>query len=255
MIAHPVGEALIHAGLPRSHVLNALHVEAEIDEAGLVAALDDLYAGLRHRRAFVERADLGERLAPGMSERGWQVQRDVYMALRRPRDRAPVPGLAREVDEATLAAVDASTVREEPWGADEEVVRQIVGARALLAGAVPASRFFVAADAGVDAAVTTLFSDGATAQVENVATLAAHRRRGLARAAVCVAVDAALAMGHELVFIVADADAWPRELYARLGFDPIGRAWNFVRPMPGPAGPGQPDSRRRPPAKSRASRT
>jgi predicted GNAT family acetyltransferase len=113
-------------------------------------------------------------------------------------------------------------------------VRQIVASRTLLADAVAATRFFVAADAGVDAAVTTLYSDGTTAQVENVATLRAHRRRGLARAAVSLAVDAALAMGHELVFIVADADAWPRELYARLGFDPIGGAWNYVRPAPGP---------------------
>jgi predicted GNAT family acetyltransferase len=166
-----------------------------------------------------------------MRDRGWQVQRDVYMALRRRRDRAPAAGLAREVDAATLAAVDARTVREEPWGADEEVVRQIIASRALLARAVAATRYFVAADAGVDATVTTLYSDGTTAQVEDVATLRAHRRRGLARAAVSLAVDAAVAMRHELVFIVADADAWPRTLYDRLGFDPMGRAWNFVRPM------------------------
>jgi predicted GNAT family acetyltransferase len=191
-----------------------------------------------HRRAFVERADTGERLEPVMRERGWQVQRDVHMALRRRRDRPPAVGLAREVDAATLAAVDAMTVREEPWGADEEVVRQILASRALLADAVAATRFFVAAEAGVDATVTTLYSDGTTAQIEDVATLRAHRRRGLARAAVSFAIDAALAMGNELVFIVADAEAWPRELYARLGFDPIGDAWNYVRQVPEPPGRG-----------------
>jgi hypothetical protein len=49
---------------------------------------------------------------------------------------------------------------------------------------------------------------------------------------VTAAVDAALAMGHELIFIVADEDDWPKDLYARLGFDPVGRAWAFTRPGP-----------------------
>ena len=31
--------------------------------------------------------------------------------------------------------------------------------------------------------------------------------------------------GTELVFIVADDDDWPKDLYGRLGFEPIGRAW------------------------------
>ena len=40
---------------------------------------------------------------------------------------------------------------------------------------------------------------------------------------VSAAVDAAVAAGHELVFLVADADDWPRDLYAKLGFREIGR--------------------------------
>jgi hypothetical protein len=31
------------------------------------------------------------------------------------------------------------------------------------------------------------------------------------------------------VFIVADDDGWPKQLYARLGFDPIGRMGMFHR--------------------------
>jgi GNAT superfamily N-acetyltransferase len=154
------------------------------------------------------------------------------MALRRPRDRAAQPGLAREVDSATLHAAEAATVREEPYGGDEDVVRQIVGMRVGMAEAVPVTRFFVGAADGVDAAVTTLYSDGLTAQVDDVATLRGYRRRGLARATLTAAVDAALEMGPELVFIVADDDDWPKDLYGRLGFDPIGRAWSFTRPGP-----------------------
>jgi GNAT superfamily N-acetyltransferase len=214
-------------------VLNSLHVDAEVDADQLIAAVEDLYGdGYLHRRAFVERSDTGERLAPGLSPRGWLVERDLYMALRRPRDRAPAPGLAREVDAATHRVAEATTVREEPYGRDEDVVGQLVGMRTALAEAVPVARFFVGRADGVDAAVTTLYSDGVTAQVEDVATLRDYRRRGLARAAVSAAIEAAVEMGHRFVFIVADEDDWPKDLYGRLGFDPIGRAWSLTRPGP-----------------------
>ena len=213
-------------------MLNSLHVDAEVDGDQLVAALDDLYGAYLHRRAYVERDDTGRRLAPDLRRRHWLVERNVLMALRRPRDRAPEPGLAREVDGATLQATEAATIREEPYGRDEEVVRQLVGMRAALAGAVPATRFFVGASDGVDAAVTTLYSDGVIAQIEDVATLRDYRRRGLARATVSAAIDAALQMRHDLVFIVADDEDWPKDLYRRLGFDAIGHVWAFTRPGP-----------------------
>ena len=167
-----------------------------------------------------------------MRRRRWLVERNVFMALRRPRDRAPAPGLAREVDAETLLVAEAASVREEPYGRDEEVVQQLLGMRTCLAGAVPSARFFVGAADGADAAVTTLYSDGRTAQIEDVATLRDYRRRGLARATVSMAIDAAVEMGHDFIFIVADDDDWPKDLYGRLGFDPIGRAWAFVRPGP-----------------------
>jgi predicted GNAT family acetyltransferase len=168
----------------------------------------------------------------GLSRRGWLVEHDLYMALRRPRDRPAEPGLVREVDAATHRLAEAATVREEPYGRDEDVVRQLVGMRTALADAVATARFFVGRADGVDAAVTTLYSDGATAQVEDVATLRDYRRRGLARAAVSAAIDAAVEMGHRFVFIIADDEDWPKELYGRLGFDPIGRAWSITRPGP-----------------------
>ena len=126
-------------------------------------------------------------------------------------------------------------MREEPYGCNEDVVRQLVAMREALAAAVPVARWFVGVDGGVDAAVTTLYSDGAVAQVEDVVTLRDHRRRGLARATLTLALDAAIDMGHELVFIVADEDDWPKDLYARLGFDPVGHAWGFTRVKRRPA--------------------
>jgi ribosomal protein S18 acetylase RimI-like enzyme len=227
-IVHPFGEAFVDTRLPRAHVLNSLHVDAEVDPDQLVAALDDLYAGYGHRRADVEAVDTGARLAPELRRRRWQVARNVVMALRRPRDRDGDRSLAREVDAATHREADAATLRSEPYGRDEEVVRQLVDMRTAFAAAIPVTRWFVGAADGVDAAVTTLFSDGRVAQIEDVVTLRDYRRRGLARAALTLALDAAIDMGHELVFLVADADDWPKDLYSQLGFDPVGEIWGFT---------------------------
>jgi ribosomal protein S18 acetylase RimI-like enzyme len=227
---HPLGEAFFDDALPNVWVLNELSVDAETDAPALVAALDDLFGQLPHRRAFVEVPEVGARLAPAMRAEGWLVERDVFMELRRERDRPPAPGLAREVDEVAIRAVEARTIGEAPYG-KPHIVEQLLASRSAF-GRAGRARYFVASADGVDACHTTLYSDGVTAQVEDVGTLKAFRRRGLARAACCAAIDAALAAGHEHVFIVADDEDWPKELYARLGFDAIGTPWCFTRPGP-----------------------
>jgi predicted GNAT family acetyltransferase len=60
-----------------------------------------------------------------------------------------------------------------------------------------------------------------------VYTIDAYRGRGYARALVTRAVALARQAGHELTFIVADDEDWPKRLYARIGFEPAGLAWVF----------------------------
>ena len=60
-------------------------------------------------------------------------------------------------------------------------------------------------------------------------TLEEFRGLGVARAVVLAAVEAARAAGAERVFIAADDDDWPKSLYERVGFDRIGRVWEFQR--------------------------
>ena len=92
-------------------------------------------------------------------------------------------------------------------------------------------------------------------------SLPEHRGTGLGRLVTSAALAAGLALEPELLFIVADDEDWPKELYERLGFEPAGRIRGFLRPPPVRPGGRRAGlsalryaSVRRPPAKSRASR-
>ena len=212
---------------PLYHAVNALRITSPAPDAGAIAAAaDDVLAGLGHRFLIVE-GPAGPRVAPDLVRRGYAAEDHVFMALRRPRDRPPAPGLAREANEAELEAVEAQTTAEAPHGGDPAVVAALTAGRRLLHAAAPGTRFVVAGADGQDAAHATLYADGRIAQVEDVATRTAFRGRGLARAVVSLACE--LAAAHELVFIVADEADWPKALYARLGFDPVGHAWAFTK--------------------------
>jgi predicted GNAT family acetyltransferase len=82
---------------------------------------------------------------------------------------------------------------------------------------------------GQPASVCELYVLGDVAQVEDVNTIEEFRGRGLGSAVVLAAADAARARGCDVVFLIADDADWPKDLYARLGFDPVGRFWSFVR--------------------------
>src|SRR5439155_20514130 len=100
-VAHPLGLLLFDDAHPRVWVHNQLHVTGpagDIDD--LVRVLDEQYGHLPHRRVVVEDEGEGERLAGGFRDRGWETDVTVYMALRKPRDRHPEPGLAEEVSAA-----------------------------------------------------------------------------------------------------------------------------------------------------------
>jgi hypothetical protein len=40
-------------------------------------------------------------------------------------------------------------------------------------------------------------------------------------------VELAREDGHDVIFITADDNDWPKELYGRIGFRPLGRIWQF----------------------------
>ncbi len=206
---------------PRHHAVNMVRITAREATAEAVAgAADEVLGGLGHRALVIEDADLGRRLTPALGARGYRIDDHVIMVRRRPPDRPPDTRGAREAGEAELEAVEAATTAEAPHGDDPGVVAELTAGRRLLHAAAPGTRYVVGAADGVDAAHATLYANGRIAQIEDVGTLQAFRRRGLARAVVSLACE--LAAGHEVLFLVADQGDWPKDLYARLGFDPVG---------------------------------
>ena len=224
----PHGVALLTPSLPLVWQLNAIRVEDSEATAGALAAeADELLAAVAHRKLVVHDEALGGRLAPALSAQGWNAFRLLVMVHRRAPDRPAEAGLAAEVSRERGAEVLAAFRREQPFGWQEEAVRQLAAMDERYTRSRSTRDF--AAPADEPGCACRLYSDGRLAQVDEVGTLEARRGRGYARATVLAAADAAAADGCEPVFLLTDASDWPQHLYRRLGFDAIGAVYEFLK--------------------------
>lgn len=227
------GRALFNDSFPLVWDLNVLRVdEAEDATAELLAEdAERLHgqAGHAHRRVTVLDEVAGERLEPGFRALGWKPECFLFMAWRGQGERRAAPADIREVESSALRPLREEILRAEPWAASSEVVRQVIDSSFLVARTSGARHFAALVDGEV-AGGADLYSDGRTAQVEDVSTFLAYRGRGLASAVVLHLVGEALAARHDFVFLIADDADWPKKLYARLGFAPLRRKWMFLRP-------------------------
>jgi ribosomal protein S18 acetylase RimI-like enzyme len=218
---------------------NLLWVERDAPAPDLIAEADRILggAGLSHREIRVDVDVAGKALATPLAAAGYGCDRIVVMRLERAMEGSPAAVGAEEIDLDTLRPTLETMIGREPWGDSEETVRTLAAFRrelVLHAGA----RFFCARVDDEIASVCELYQDGPVAQIEDVNTLQEFRNRGLGRAVVRQATVQALADGADLIFIHALDDDWPKGLYARLGFEPIGHVWSFVRPSwTGPKSP------------------
>jgi GNAT superfamily N-acetyltransferase len=226
-LATPHGLALLTPSLPLVWQLNAIRVDAPGAEVGaLVAEADEVQARFGHRKLVVYDEGLGDRLAPELSARGWNVFRLVVLARRRPPDRPPAPAGA-EVSREQGAAALAAFRREQPFGWQEEAVRQLAEMDDRYTRAVAGRDF--AAPPEDPACACRLYSDGELAQVDEVGTLESRRGLGFARAAVLAAADAAASENRDPIFLQTDASDWPQQLYRKLGFDELGTIYEFLK--------------------------
>jgi RimJ/RimL family protein N-acetyltransferase len=221
------GRAYFDDELPLVWYLNELVIDpGEAPSAGeLAAEAERVQAGLQHRKLSVGDEALGERLAPALHAEGWNVERLVVMT-HAAAGRAVDASRAVEISERELEPLLYEEHRRD--GRDEEEARQLVAARQRTREAVSV-RSLAVLENGYPVASCELYLDGRVAQVENVGTLAEQRGRGHASALVTRAVETARADGHGLVFLLADENDWPKELYAKLGFRTVGRLFQFIR--------------------------
>ena len=224
----PHGTALLTPSLPLVWQVNAIRVEdreAAVDE--LVAEADQVQAAFGHRKLVVHDEELGARLAPGFQQAGWNVSRVLIMLRRRPPERRPEGAPAGEVPRDVGAAALEAFRREQPFGWQDEAVRQLAEMDARYDRLLAARDF--ASPPDDPACACRLYVHDGLAQVDEVGTVEARRGRGHARAAVAAAADAGAAEGCDAVFMVTDAADWPQELYRSLGFDEIGATYEFLK--------------------------
>jgi GNAT superfamily N-acetyltransferase len=230
------GTALLTPSLPLVWSLNALRVEdpdADVDD--VAAEAERLLGAYGHRRLIVHDEEIARRLVPRLSRCGWNVDRLLAMALTDPPERTVDDGGAVEADRDVGAATLAAFRREQPFGWQDEAVRQLAEMDARYTVAVGARDFVAPADR--PAAACRLYVHGRGAQIDEVGTVEARRGRGYASAAVLAAVDAARADGSDFVFLLTNAADWPQKLYRRLGFTPIGNVHELLRLPIGSARP------------------
>jgi GNAT superfamily N-acetyltransferase len=223
--------------LPMVWSVNQVQVAEPIDYAEALALAEEHLAELPYRHIVVDHEASGEGLEELFRAAGWRVDREVTMALTGEPDREVDTARVIEPSEQGALALMRRWTSEGPeLKLKGEPLRQVVESSRLSWLARRATRLGVIGRDGALAAITMLYSDGTVAQVEDVYTIPGERRQGYARTTVTHAASLAVRAGHQLTFIIADDNDWPMQLYGRIGFEPVGRAWSFHRDIGGSAG-------------------
>ena len=227
VVPSPFGVAYLDDDFPTRYYSNFLLVDRDLEEASadrLIEEADQALVDRAHQRIVIRDEGLGAALAPTLAQRGFEASHDVVMVHRRSPDRpGSLPVAQRTFDE--VASLILETYREEAASPDvADHFTQQHGKFERVIGA----RFFTASVDGEPAGLCELHRDATDAMVENVFTLERARGHGVARSVVLRAIEVARDEGAGHVFIVTDEDDWPKELYARLGFDRIGRELVFT---------------------------
>jgi GNAT superfamily N-acetyltransferase len=222
---------VLHMNLLRVEVLpDRLSVRELKEEAERLAEeAERLQKALAFRRIVVYDEEIGTRLALGFEQlERWQTERVVLMAQHRAPDRSADTGFVREINQEELEPARSRFLLARAGGDRERVRQELIAARRLqAAGEVHCFGAFVESDV---VSFCELYSDGSgAATIRSVATLEEHRGGGLARAVVTHALARSQALAHDLTFLRAVRDDWPKNLYGKLGFDAIGMVYRFTR--------------------------
>ncbi|HEY4602829.1 MAG TPA: GNAT family N-acetyltransferase [Blastococcus sp.] len=242
----PGGVAVLDARYPHSREDNRLLLTEPVDADTVERTTAEVSAAalLPHRSAAL-RWPGADAVGRELAGRGWQVEALQVMALQ-----LKAPQLKALQANVRPAAPSGDGNRAEVVAQEEVHPLWNRSWRALLAGSgsdldavvgqllarehrndrVVAVTDLAVREEGRVVAAAQLRIDGATAAVDSVLTDTAARGRGYGDALLAGAVDLAAEAGCDLVVLEAAADDWPREWYARRGFEVVGTVFEVVRP-------------------------
>jgi len=218
--------------LPQVWDLNQLHLTRPVTPAVAVALSDALQSNLTYR-CFQVDVDPRSSAEEAFRSTGWNVDRDVYMVLAS----SPEPPIdasdIEELNEDEATTLMSLWVEEDHPGISPSSRAQLEEA-SRREGRLWGERCFgiFAADRS-PLAMTKLRTNESVAWVEDVFTAPWARRQGHARRLVSLAASLAAARNPDLTFIIADDNDWPKELYASIGFRPVGWTGSFHREVSG----------------------
>jgi predicted GNAT family acetyltransferase len=205
---------------------NAVRVEEDpqMGVDALVAFADEALAGLGHRRVDVEPAGVAESLRPGFEARRWSTHRLVCMLHDGSR-----PSQARRlaVEEVPFDAVNALRTA---WFAEDfpdlELGDHLAEAREV--ARIFSARVLAVMDAGTPVAYAQVECMDRSGEISQVYVRPDHRGRGLGTALTCTAIEAVRDVDE--LWIVANDEGRPKQLYSRLGFRPVWTTVEMLRP-------------------------
>ncbi len=211
--------------LPAVWVVNHVRVALALTFEPLVELADQQLAKSRYLQIALENQDAGPALEREFRDAGWKTERELIMALSAAPDREVDTSIVIDAGEDEVLDVMSRWHGEDRLGAGE--LEQLIEYSRREARACGDRLLGIRSAGGGLVAISKLRGDGAVAQVEDVYTTPEVRGQGFGRAVVTRAAELARDAGHDLILITADDDDWPKDLYAKIGFRPLGRMWQF----------------------------
>jgi GNAT superfamily N-acetyltransferase len=197
---------------------NSVRVEGPdpgVDAEALIRAADVLQRGMKHRQIEVFDQAAGERLRPGFEERGWSVERLVWLERSGP---APEGDDFEEVPFADTRALRVEWMHSLPWLNDDAAIERFVDHEDRVAKLRRTRTLVIRDEGGAPSGYVSFVAQDSSAEVEQAYVTPALRNHGLGGALVAAAVRAA---GAGETFIIADDEGESKRLYERLGFAPV----------------------------------
>jgi ribosomal protein S18 acetylase RimI-like enzyme len=204
---------------------NVVRVEddPEMSVEALVAFADHALAGLEHRRIDFDLVSAAGPLRAGFEARGWEAMRLLWMRHEAEPELEPDLEVV-EVSYDSVHALRVAWLREDFPDQDAAGYHSQAREVALSRGV----RILAVREGGAPVGFAQLERDGAAAEITQVYVHRDHRGVGrgtaITRAAIASARDA------RDLWICADDEDRPKELYARLGFRPVSTAMQLLRP-------------------------